>query len=143
MNPTVALQLRALHPVDAPPMMARPQNAAAQALPPLTSSGQQASSEYGPLLDGGVHRPSVPDPAHTRANVVAQLKDSRLAQEGNQEPSQYVPLKATIPTKTTHERTCAARGVKFDPIGHSRAVFARMIALAMRAHARKKFFYSQ
>ena len=44
---------------------------AAPALPPLTSSGQQAPSEYGPLLDGGVHRPSVPDPAHTRANVVA------------------------------------------------------------------------
>ena len=45
-----------------------PQQNAAPALPPLTSSGQQAPSEYGPLLDGGVHRPSVPDPAHTRAN---------------------------------------------------------------------------
>ena len=46
-----------------------PQQNAAPALPPLTSSGQQAPSEYGPLLDGGVHRPSVPDPAHTRANA--------------------------------------------------------------------------
>ena len=45
-----------------------PQQNAAPALPPLTSSGQQAPSEYGPLLDGGVHRPSVPDPALTRAN---------------------------------------------------------------------------
>jgi hypothetical protein len=42
---------------------------AAPALPPLTSSGQQALNEYGPLLDGGVHRPSVPDPALTRANA--------------------------------------------------------------------------
>ena len=48
-----------------------PQQNAAPALPPLTSSGQQAPSEYGPLLDGGVHRPSVPDPAHTRANALA------------------------------------------------------------------------
>ena len=47
-----------------------PQQNAAPALPPLTSSGQQAPSEYGPLLDGGVHRPSVPDPALTRANDV-------------------------------------------------------------------------
>ena len=47
-----------------------PQQNAAPALPPLSSSGQQAPSEYGPLLDGEVHRPSVPDPAHTRANVM-------------------------------------------------------------------------
>ena len=46
---------------------------AAPALPPLTSSGQQAPSEYGPLLDGGVHRLSVPDPAHTRANGMGNV----------------------------------------------------------------------
>ena len=28
-------------------------------------------------------------------------------------------------------------------MGHFRPVFARMIPLAMRAHARKKFFYSK
>ena len=49
-------------------MFGWPQQNAAPALPPLSSSGQQAPSEYGPLLDGGVHRPSVPDPALTRAN---------------------------------------------------------------------------
>ena len=31
-------------------------------------------SEYGPLLDGGVHRPSVPDPALTRANGLRILQ---------------------------------------------------------------------
>ena len=33
--------------------------------------------------------------------------------------------------------------VKSERIGHSRAVFARLNPVAMRAHARKKFFYSQ
>ena len=46
-----------------------PQNTAAQALPPLTSSGLRARFEHG-KHDGGVHRPSVPDTALTRANDV-------------------------------------------------------------------------
>ena len=68
-----------------------PQQNAAPPLPPLTASGLRGLHEDGDQ-DGGVHRPAVTSPGLTQANVVAQLKDSRLAQEGKQEPSQYVPL---------------------------------------------------
>ena len=43
------------------------QNTAAQALPPLTSSGLRARHEHG-QHDGGVHRPAAPDPGLTQAN---------------------------------------------------------------------------
>ena len=43
------------------------QNTAAQALPPLTSSGLRARHEHG-HHDGGVHRPIAPVPGLTQAN---------------------------------------------------------------------------
>jgi hypothetical protein len=41
------------------------------------------------------------------------------------------------------ERLRQAADVKIEGIGHFRAVFARLNPVAMRAHARKKFFYSK
>ena len=49
-------------------MFSWPQNNAAPALPPLTSSGLQALNESG-QDDGGVHRPSAIDPVLKRTNV--------------------------------------------------------------------------
>ena len=95
-------------------MFGWPQQDAAPALPPLTASGLRAQNEDGHHA-GGVHRLAAPSTqVSTRPNVVAQQIDSRLAQEGAQDQSQYVPPSSGTVRPLTRPGEGSADGVSVD-----------------------------